>query len=202
MPTIGPEIPPHFLNRSEESTQSSRDKPSVVGPKTPPHLVAGSSKPPSQPSQQVHDEVSKEESESDDDYGPALPPELLASRSRSRPSAEVVGPSLPQSYNKDQNFDQRRYGDDADEEDSDDEVGPVPLPEGISFEEEDGVREFMEREERRRKQIEVRNLNSFTERTVLYSLSNDSVYIGGCKAKSVKARRVDARSTVIFRLTW
>lgn len=42
------------------------------------------------------------------------------------------------------------------EEESEDEVGPVPLPQGVVLEEEDGVREFLEKEEQRRKAIEVR----------------------------------------------
>ena len=44
-------------------------------------------------------------------------------------------------------------------DDSDDEdVGPMPLPAGYAVEEKDGVTEFLEKEERRRKQIEVRFL--------------------------------------------
>ena len=46
-----------------------------------------------------------------------------------------------------------RYEDD----DDDDDVGPRPLPAGYAVEEKDGVQEFLEREERRRKQLEVRS---------------------------------------------
>jgi len=149
MSAIGPELPPHILIQSQiDDSSGSNDGTSVVGPQIPPHLVAG---PPSQTEIEAH----KEDSDSDDDYGPALPPELLAARSKSGPSTKVVGPSFPEPH-KNQNHDRRRYGDDADEDsEDDDDVGPMPLPAGISFEEEDGVREFMEREERRRKQIEV-----------------------------------------------
>ena len=155
MSAIGPELPPHLLNRTKNNISSeAEDEASVVGPQIPPHLVAGPSKCPSQPPPQAENEANEEDSDSDDDYGPALPPDLLAARS-SALSTTTIGPSLPQAYNESQNHDRRRYGDDADEDDSDDDVGPMPLPAGISFEEEDGVREFMEREERRRKQIEV-----------------------------------------------
>jgi hypothetical protein len=154
MSAIGPELPPHLLTRSKGGSPSDGDdQPSTVGPQIPPHLVAGPSKPHSQPAE---DEANQEESDSDDDYAPALPPDLLASRSDSGPTTKVVGPTFPQLYSKGQNHDRSRYGVDADEEDSDDDVGPMPLPDGISFEEENGVREFMEREERRRKQVEVR----------------------------------------------
>ena len=158
MSSIGPELPPHLQNKLQDSSQSDEEEEtSVVGPQIPLHLAAGPSKPPSQHSPRATTEARKEEEEEsdsdEDNYGPALPPELLASRSKSSTSAKVVGPSLPQHHNINQNHD-RRYGDDADE-DSDVDVGPMPLPAGISFEEEDGVREFMEREERRRKQIEV-----------------------------------------------
>ena len=43
------------------------------------------------------------------------------------------------------------------EDEDDDDVGPRPLPAGYAVEEKDGVQEFLEREERRRKQLEVRS---------------------------------------------
>ncbi|KAF7969746.1 hypothetical protein HWV62_26110 [Athelia sp. TMB] len=149
MSSIGPALPPH-LQPSTQADDDSDDEPgpsvagpsapAPVGPIVPAHLLsaAGPSQPP--PTQNDDDE------EDDDDYGPALPPELLAARAgpaepASAPSKRVVGPSFPTRHD--------RYDDD-----SDDDVGPMPLPAGISFEEADGVREFMEREERRRKQIE------------------------------------------------
>lgn len=150
MSAIGPELPPHLLDRSKGGTPSDgEDEPSTVGPQIPPHLVAGPSNPFPQPSQPEDEDGS----DSDGDYAPALPPDLLASRSGS--TTKVLGPSFPRPYSKGQNHDRSRYGDDADE-DSEDDVGPMPLPDGISFGEENGVREFMEREERRRKQVEVR----------------------------------------------
>ena len=44
------------------------------------------------------------------------------------------------------------------DDDDDDEVGPMPLPGGFVVEEKDGVTEFLEKEEKRRKQVEVSHL--------------------------------------------
>jgi hypothetical protein len=71
----------------------------------------------------------------------------------------------------------------------------MPLPAGISFEEEDGVREFMEREERRRKQIEV--CIAISELFGWLFISS-ILCIGSCKAKGTETRRVDACSTFVF----
>ena len=148
MSAIGPELPPHLLTRSKGGSPSDGDdQPATVGPQIP---VAGPSL-----TQPAEDETNQGDSDSDDDYAPALPPDLLASRSGLGLTTKVA---FPQPYSKGQNHDRSKYGVDPDEEDSDDDVGPMPLPDGISFEEENGVREFMEREERRRKQIEVRVL--------------------------------------------
>jgi hypothetical protein len=191
MSAIGPEIPSHFLNRSNGGSPSDGgDHPSAVGPQIPPHLVAGPSKPLSKPAE---DEANKEGSDSDDDYAPALPPDLLAARSGSGSITKVVGPQA-RGYSKGENHDRCRYGIDVDSEDSDDDVGPVPLPDGISFEEENGVREFMEREERRRKQVEVRIFYCL----IILCLPNAIYHSGSREAKSFETRRVDACPTFIF----
>jgi hypothetical protein len=138
MSSIGPELPPHLVKKHDADFKSEgAELPStVVGPQIPPHLVAG-------PSKQTESE------DDDDDFGPVPPPSDVgkgASLSR-----KIFGPSLPP---QGQTHDRGTYANDNDD-DSDDDIGPMPLPAGISFEEADGVREFMEREERRRKQIEV-----------------------------------------------
>ncbi|KAG1894754.1 uncharacterized protein F5891DRAFT_1130850 [Suillus fuscotomentosus] len=111
---------------------------SSIGPQIPAHLLATV--------------ASAGDSDEDDDYTPALPPDLSASRAAgpSLPSKSVsntplpqrhyVGPSVPHS--------QTPYDDD-----SDSDVGPQPLPAAYAsqIEEKSGVEEFMEREERRRK---------------------------------------------------
>lgn len=99
-----------------------------IGPTIPAHLLDGK-----QP------EV--EEESSDDDYGPALPPDLASTLGPT--TRRVFGPSFPTG---------RPAA--ADQDDSDEDVGPMPLPPGQG-EEEDGIRNFLEREERRQKAIEV-----------------------------------------------
>jgi hypothetical protein len=87
---------------------------------------------------------------SDDDYGPALPPTLAAARAQPTPSRpdppqpkrRVVGPSFPPPTGP--------------EDDDEDEVGPSPMPANISGQSEgDGVKAFLESEERRRANLKV-----------------------------------------------
>ncbi|KAG9014751.1 hypothetical protein FRB94_010598 [Tulasnella sp. JGI-2019a] len=96
-----------------------------IGPAIPAHLLKGK-----QP--EVDDESS------DDDYGPALPPDLA---STSNTTKRVIGPSFPTGRPT------------VNPDDSDDDYGPKPLPPGHN-QEEDGVSNFLEREERRQKAIE------------------------------------------------
>ncbi|KAK0239975.1 hypothetical protein EDD85DRAFT_949830 [Armillaria nabsnona] len=124
MSSIGPEIPPHLLQRSQHANEDEEEDigPSVTGPQIPPELVK---------------QDDDDDDDDEDDYAPALPPELLAAR-QAGPEKRVQGPALP------------TYDDD-----SDDDVGPKPLPAGrTSANETDGVKQFMEQEEKRRKRIE------------------------------------------------
>ncbi|KAG5643047.1 hypothetical protein DXG03_001625 [Asterophora parasitica] len=140
---IGPELPPHLLQRSEEENEVS------VGPQIPSHLL------------NPQNTAAADDDDEEDDYVPELPPDLAATRSAgpSLPEAggsgsgstseskRVVGPSMP-SYPP--TYDPKyhtTYNDDSD----DDDFGPKPLPAGVKHAETDAVREFMEREERRRK---------------------------------------------------
>ncbi|KAL1952358.1 hypothetical protein VTO73DRAFT_1507 [Trametes versicolor] len=140
---IGPDIPAHVLagssSRNDESSEEEGPAPAPipVGPQIPSHLTAGPSKPTA-----YTDAVAEEEDDDDDDYAPQLPPDLAAARAST--AKKVLGPTFPPSMTG------RWYDDD----DDDDEVGPRPLPQGYVAEEKDGVQEFLEREERRRKQIE------------------------------------------------
>lgn len=166
MSSIGPQIPAHLLKQnslSENHAESSEDEAgpmsmlekstsTYIGPQIPVHLTK-----PTAPTAAAPDEDDDE-----DDYGPALPPDLKRSggsssavagpsgRTPSPPaqSRRVLGPSLP-------GHDRQSY-DDSD--DDDDGYGPMPLPAGMQRSDgvSAGVREFMEREERRRKEIEVR----------------------------------------------
>jgi len=97
----------------------------AIGPAIPSHLLKG-------------EEPHVEEESSDDEYGPAPPPDLASTSSSTR---RVIGPSFPTGIPA------------ANEDDSDDDYGPTPLPPGEG-EDEDGVRNFLEREERRQKAVE------------------------------------------------
>jgi Protein of unknown function (DUF3752) len=141
MPTIGPDIPAHLLNRNRTDEEDHAiDSNPAVGPQIPQALL----------------NQTQDDEEEDDDYVPALPPDMVATRSvgpsTSKPSTsktvEVpVPPPIHSSYHS------RHSSDDEDD------VGPKPLPPGMRHEETDAVREFMEKEERRRKELEVRKCN-------------------------------------------
>ena len=91
----------------------------------------------------VGDGEEEEEDDDDDDWAPELPPELAAKPARS------IGPTLPSAVTAPAS---RPY--DSDEEE-DDGYGPMPLPAGAVAQERSGVQEFIEREERRQKELEV-----------------------------------------------
>ncbi|TDL22310.1 hypothetical protein BD410DRAFT_898265 [Rickenella mellea] len=144
MSSIGPELPPHLLKQTSEADVEEDDPQSSIGPALPPHL---SNLP------LVTDQADEDEEEDEDAYVPELPPGLSVSRTAPQPpstaspplpastsSKRILGPSLPT---------QNRYGDDED-----DDYGPMPMPEGHRQDAGDGVREFMEKEEKRRKEVE------------------------------------------------
>lgn len=150
MSSIGPELPPHLMKRPESTSQE--DEPAIVGPQIPAELLQRQA-----PAPLSHEPNASNQDDDDDndDYGPALPPDLAASRSRnasgpSSSSKKLVGPSLRPSYPT--TYDRNAQ---YDSDDSDDDVGPKPLPAGVSHEEVDGVRQFIEKEEKRRKEVEV-----------------------------------------------
>lgn len=100
-------------------------------------------------------QADKDES-SDDDYGPSLPPSLAAARARvtssevapkATPRARtVIGPTLPPTAA-------------PVHEDSDDEVGPSPPPASTPRQDEhEGVKAFLEAEERRNKGLQVNHV--------------------------------------------
>ena len=112
---IGPNLPPHLLeNRSttpvEEEPEAGPSQPPVVtvGPTIPLELLAQKALP------------EEEDEDDEDDYMPALPPDL-ASGSKPQLSAnarKVQGPAFPPSVAR------GAYEDDE----SDDDVGPMPMP--------------------------------------------------------------------------
>lgn len=153
---IGPSIPEHLLKKQgtsdatgeeEQSSTSASNNIRSSGPQAP----------------------GPQDDSDDDDFGPALPPELAAARiskpadpsvGPSRPSVgpsrppagperpaagpsrPTAGPSLPAGPAPPS---RRPVDDDSD----DDDVGPMPLPAGVAdASRTDGVQEFMERERR------------------------------------------------------
>lgn len=167
--SVGPYIPEHLQrsrNVSEEVDEDRGDAAagtSSIRPQIPEHAALRSTTPPLPGAPRP----STDDDDDEDAYVPALPPTLLSSRSgpsnyasASQPAKRqrrVLGPTLPG-----QAHDQGMYDDDEGEY----EPGPMPMPAvaGARVGRDDGVneavREFMEREERRRKEIEV-GLRSF-----------------------------------------
>ena len=133
MTSIGPQIPAHLLTQYRKKNDNSDNNDEGPHPELPSYVVSSSTT--------VYDE---------DDVGPRLEPEL--SKDEDRPSEfhsfsgdsqgkRVSGPSIPLVYDSD--------GSD------DDDIGPKPLQPGTQHKQPDAVRDFMEKEEKRRKAIEV-----------------------------------------------
>ncbi|KAJ3551064.1 hypothetical protein NM688_g4939 [Phlebia brevispora] len=148
---IGPETPAHAPAQRSTTPSDEEDEPGPsisVGPVIPPEVSRSLKDAP--PVQKPINGDEEESDDDDDDYVPALPPDLAAARaSHTEPatsSRRVQGPALPPSL-------QKRYGG-VDDEDEDEDIGPMPMPGGVSIIESDGVKEFLEKEERRRQQVE------------------------------------------------
>ena len=65
-----------------------------------------------------------------------------------------IGPEVP-SHLKASDPTTNYHSADEDDDDSDDDFGPKPLPAGMQHQQTDAVKEFIEREEKRRKLAEV-----------------------------------------------
>jgi hypothetical protein len=142
MSNIGPALPPH-LQKKRTPSPSPEDGPSAVPLE-----------------------------ESPEEAGPALPPHILAARrakaaqaqagssaqaSSSVPSVETkktYGPTLPGAV---PSTSSRPVYEEDDDDDDDDDVGPRPEMAYRGDRPGDGVREFLEREERLEKLREVRS---------------------------------------------
>ncbi|KAF9261537.1 hypothetical protein L218DRAFT_869710 [Marasmius fiardii PR-910] len=158
MSSIGPQLPPHLQHLTSSQDSDSEEENATVDPEIPSDLlkkrttatteevaVVG----PQIPSELLKQRATapEEEEEDEDDYMPALPPDLAASRSGPEFAAtstnkKIIGPAFPPQHGS--------YSDD-----DDDDVGPMPLPAGYQKPAEvDGVKQFLEQEEKRRKNIE------------------------------------------------
>ena len=162
MSFIGPELPSHLKNDEDEPSETGPpiiaqqstlniydqdDDDDDDGPK--PAAIIGPSIPP---------EFLKPPESNDDHIGANLPPHL---RKEAGPTAgpstgkRQVGPTFP-SYAP--TYDPTTYHND---EDDDDDFGPKPLPAGMQHHQTDAVKEFIEREEKRRKLAEACTISHF-----------------------------------------
>ena len=172
MSFIGPELPSHLI---DPKNSEDDNEPSEKGPQIPAHLVQQSTlniydeddddndgaKPAVTIGPSIPAELLKTpESLIDDDDGPDLPPHLReGSRQEAGPSMgkRQVGPTLP-TYAP--TYDPTTYHNGEDDDD-DDDFGPKPLPAGMQHQQTDAVKEFIEREKKRRKLAEVCTKHSF-----------------------------------------
>ncbi|KAI8053751.1 hypothetical protein BDF22DRAFT_681091 [Syncephalis plumigaleata] len=88
-----------------------------IGPTLPPHLAKAVAEESSSQDELKKEEENEEEDEEDESYGPSLPPELQATRQTA--PRKVIGPAMPGTT-------ARPVEESSD--DSDDDVGPMPLP--------------------------------------------------------------------------
>lgn len=169
MTSIGPQIPHHLLRKAKgKEIDDEEPGPQPQGSRVPDTPSIGPHIPANALSQVLVQHASRPGStynndDDDDDYVPELPPDLVASRSgtsvsdNARPEAgpstgrqerRVLGPSLPGHV-------QQAYGDDGDSDEGD--YGPMPSMQRTQHSDtvSEGVREFLEKEEKRKKEIEV-----------------------------------------------
>ncbi|KAK4056988.1 hypothetical protein OIO90_001888 [Microbotryomycetes sp. JL221] len=165
---IGPELPPELAAQLGRSAQQVNhdddhhddDRSARIGPEAP---AAASSVP--------HEGPVAPDTDSDDDFGPALPPDMMQARQQPLTSVQedsgrlsvvagramphsssargsALGPSLPPSTSHSSRKEtplSNMYS-----EDSDDDYGPGPMPmaPGQAIDDNDGARQFREREQR------------------------------------------------------
>lgn len=140
-PSIGPQIPTQLQSKGSRVQVFDDDDDDDLGPK--PSSSIGPSIPPntrnigpSMPPRPV--------------AGPSLPSSSSSTSNASKAQgSRTIGPSLPNyapTYNPNSNYS---------DEDSDDDIGPKPLPAGVQHQQPNAVQEFLEREEKRRKLAEV-----------------------------------------------
>ncbi|KLO17585.1 hypothetical protein SCHPADRAFT_846354 [Schizopora paradoxa] len=211
---IGPELPPHFLNQlgrvdnvDVDEDDAEEIDPALptreagpsgtstsIGPQIPAHLVGASN--------------DGDDEEDEDDYVPDLPPELAAARvgGSSKPTASSVpGPSTSQRRVLGPSLPGHDRHDEDDDDSSDDDFGPMPPPahggpsrdDGVS----EGVRQFLEREERIQKaKEEAANPKKITRDEWMLAPPTSSDLLGKLadplkiKARQFSASAVSARS--------
>lgn len=154
----GPQIHTHKLQQStvsiydEDDDDNDGPRPAnTIGPSIPPEFL-----------KTLEPRIDVDEDVDDDDDGPDLPPHLRRER------REEAGPSMPTSCHSSgkrqvgptfpsyaPTYDPTTYHNDEEDDDDDDDFGPKPLPAGMQHQQTDAVKEFIDREEKRRKLAEV-----------------------------------------------
>jgi hypothetical protein len=167
MSGIGPELPPHLVNRNKSAEPSSSPEPEgPAGPALPPHLQKDRSVSTSSTAGPSRSIPPGEQIEETEEVGPSLPPHILAARrakagGSTGPVSQSQGPVLPPSAaagpSRSRPVGPTFLGNLSD--DDDDDIGPRAYMAHTGDREGDGVREFLEREERLNKIREVRRSN-------------------------------------------
>ena len=164
-------------NEDDQSPQPGPSSASAIGPQIPAHLLNSASS--SEKKLQVYDEDDDDDGPqpvgavSGPSIGPTLPPEVKRPIGPAMPSSgasssprPVAGPSMPPPSSSTSG--RRPIGPSfppgigpssyQDEDSDDDDIGPKPLPASLQAQQSgqsDAVREFLEREEKRKKAVEV-----------------------------------------------
>jgi hypothetical protein len=170
MASIGPHIPAQFLARNAVGQEPVVDaEQAEAGPSMGPNLPQSATTRTllTLPVPRYEEEEEEEDEEVDaDEYAPALPPELAATRATNPSPSGSGGGRDPQQRQAQAAPARRTIGpaargplprEEEEEESEEDEIGPAPPPAGRSSDaRKDAVTEFMQKEEQRRQAIEVR----------------------------------------------
>ena len=87
----------------------------------------------------------------------------IVDQTTSRFPMSFIGPEVPSHLKASDPTTNFHNADEDDDDDSDDDFGPKPLPAGMQHQQTDAVKEFIEREEKRRKLAEVCNNTTFIQ---------------------------------------
>ena len=109
-----------------------------------------------------------------------------------------VGPELPSHLinpKNSENDESSEKGSDSD----DDEFGPKPLPAGMQHQQTDAVKEFIEREEKRRKLAEVYKILIYNLIYLFMPCFSFRLWTGRCQTQEPSTRRMDACPTIFVK---
>ncbi|EJD55130.1 hypothetical protein AURDEDRAFT_178939 [Auricularia subglabra TFB-10046 SS5] len=152
-----------------------------AGPQLPPHLQR----------------TGAADSDDDDDYAPALPPDMIGPKRPAPSPPRVVARPAPPSPPRIHAPAPRPA---AYDDDSDDDVGPKPLPAHLQHDEEDGVRAFIEREERKLKNIEdAKKPKKLQREEWMLKPPSSSDLLGSLDPSKLTAKRTFNRGTTDVR---